>query len=119
VATLLLLPDAPPAVALVSLLLTGLALAPIFPCLMTLTPERTGPAHAANAIGLQVTAATLGIAVWPSLAGWVAQSAGPAALPVLFSGMTLLLWIVHETGAAKSSPFRFASSVHPPDPGQA
>ncbi len=98
VATWLLLPDAPPAVALLSLFLTGLALAPVFPCLMTLTPERTGPAHSANAIGLQVTAATMGIAVWPSLAGLVAQGAGPAALPVLFAGMTGLLWILHEMG---------------------
>ena len=65
---------------------------------MTLTPQRAGPAHAANVIGLQVTAATLGIAVWPSLAGVVAQFAGPAALPVLFVGMVLLLWVLHETG---------------------
>lgn len=96
--TLLLLPDAPPALALMALLLTGLALAPIFPCLMTLTLERAGPAHSANAIGLQVTAATIGIAFWPSLAGLVAQVAGPAALPVVFAGMTLLLWVLHETG---------------------
>ena len=101
--TLALLPNAPPATALISLLLTGLALAPIFPCLMTLTPERTGPAHTANAIGLQVTAATLGIAVWPSLAGLAAQLAGPAALPVLFAGMTGLLWIIHEMGHRRSN----------------
>lgn len=100
-ALLALIPGIHPAVALISLLLTGLALAPIFPCLMTLTPERTGPTHSANAIGLQVTAATLGIAVWPSLAGLTAQFAGPAALPVLFAGMTILLWIIHEAGLAK------------------
>jgi fucose permease len=101
-ATLLLLPDAHPALALTSVVITGLALAPIFPCLMTLTPERTGPAHSANAIGLQVTAATAGVAFWPSLAGFTAQFAGPAALPVLFTGMTVLLWTIHQRGLPKA-----------------
>ncbi len=106
--TLALLPNAPPAAAMISLLLTGLALAPVFPCLMTLTPERTGPAHTANAIGLQVTAATLGIAVWPSLAGLAAQQAGPAALPGVFVGMTVLLWLVHRGGSFQTSHHRSA-----------
>lgn len=101
-AIMALLPNAHPALALTSLLITGLALAPIFPCLMTLTPERTGPAHSANAIGLQVTAATAGVAFWPSLAGFTAQFTGPAALPVLFAGMTVLLWMILKHGTQNS-----------------
>ncbi|MDB6071556.1 MAG: Permease of the major facilitator superfamily [Verrucomicrobiales bacterium] len=109
-ASFLLLPSASPVLALLSLLLTGLALAPIFPCLMTLTPERAGAAHSANAIGLQVTAATLGIAVWPSLASLTAQLAGPGALPVLFAGMAILLLALHEIGPVRAKGLRVPGS---------
>lgn len=87
-----------PLIVLIGLLVTGLAIAPVFPCLMTLTPLRMGSAHAANAIGLQVTAATVGIAFWPSMGGLTAQHAGAAALPWLYGGMAVLLWLTHESG---------------------
>ena len=100
----LLIPNTHYALAAISLVLTGLTLAPLFPCLMTLTPERIGPAHSANAIGLQVTAATAGLAVWPSLAGLTAQIAGPVSLPLFFAGMTALLFIIYKMGPVRSFP---------------
>ncbi|MDQ6691669.1 MAG: MFS transporter, partial [Candidatus Dormibacteraeota bacterium] len=46
-----------PWIGLAALPLLGLGLAPIFPGLMTLTPERVGPAQAASAIGYQAAVA--------------------------------------------------------------
>jgi fucose permease len=51
------------------LLLVGLALAPIFPTLISQTPKRVGQRYASHAIGFQVSAAMLGIVIGPSLVG--------------------------------------------------
>ena len=58
------------------LALMGLALAPIFPLLVSGTPKRVGAAHAANSIGFQVGAAGLGLGALPALAGVLAGSFG-------------------------------------------
>jgi fucose permease len=65
------------------LVLLGLSLSPVFPMLMSRTPERVGPAVAAHAVGFQVAAATLGVAVLPSAHGFVADGLGPGAIPLL------------------------------------
>lgn len=57
---------------LAALMLTGLALAPIYPCIMTRTPQRLGAGHAAHAIGYQVSAAMIGAAALPLLVGLIA-----------------------------------------------
>lgn len=51
------------------LLLFGLAMAPMFPTMMSLTPMRLGQHVSTHAIGFQVSAAVLGAAAVPSLAG--------------------------------------------------
>jgi fucose permease len=58
------------------LLLAGMSLAPIFPLLIATTAERVGHAHAANAIGMQVAAATVGGALVPWTIGQVVGLAG-------------------------------------------
>jgi len=77
------------------IILIGLAFAPIFPCLMALTPARSGELHARNAVGLQVTAATLGIGVLPALAGAAADWLGLGAFPVIWLLLALTLVILH------------------------
>ena len=47
--------------------LLGVMLAPVFPTYMSITPERLGKAVAAHAVGLQVSAAAVGIMVFPWL----------------------------------------------------
>ena len=61
---------------LIGLVTIGFAQAPIFPLLMSTTPGRLGAAHAANAIGFQISAAALGAAVLPGLVGIMAQGWG-------------------------------------------
>lgn len=65
--------------------LMGLALAPQFPLLVSATPSYLGQRHAANGVGFQVAAASLGGAIMPSLVGVLARLAGLEVLgPFLF-----------------------------------
>jgi fucose permease len=65
-----------PAASFVSVGLMGLSLAAIFPTLTSDTPQRAGPAHAANAIGYQTGAASIGFAILPGVAGVLAARLG-------------------------------------------
>lgn len=53
----------------IGLALMGFSVAPLFPSLISITPERIGPAHIGNAIGFQVSAAVLGGAGLSALTG--------------------------------------------------
>jgi fucose permease len=82
-----------PWLALGGVALLGLALAPMFPSLISLTPARVGPAHTANTVGFQITAAMLGGAVLASGFGLIADRFG---LEIL--GPFLLVTAVLLTG---------------------
>jgi fucose permease len=66
--------------ALAGMLIAGLSLAPIFPALIAITQETVGPEHTANAVGFQVSAATVGGATIPFILGRVAAGAGVDAI---------------------------------------
>lgn len=82
--------------AVAGLVLAGFALAPIFPCLMTRTPQRLGAALSAHAVGLQAGAAMLGAAVAPATLGLIASGVGLEAVPVGAAILASLLWLLHE-----------------------
>ena len=71
--------------------LLGLSLAPMFPSFISLTPARMGPAHTANMIGIQITAALLGGAALASGFGRIGSRFGLESLgPYLLIGAILL-----------------------------
>lgn len=76
---------------LVCLLLLALALAPVYPTMMAVTPERLG-ALAVPAIGLQVAAAMAGVALLPAAMGLASDLLGAAAMPLLQLSLAVLLW---------------------------
>lgn len=81
------------------LIILGFALAPIFPLMMTATPQRLGAEHATNAIGFQVGAAGLGIAASPALAGVIASTTSLEAIGpflVASAALTLILYYLVE-----------------------
>jgi fucose permease len=86
----------PTGCAFAGLVLVGLALAPVFPCLMTRTPQRLGPALAPHAVGFQVGAAMLGAAAVPAGVGAVAGGYGLGAVGPAAVGLAGLLWLLHE-----------------------
>jgi len=80
----------------------GLGLAPVFPTLMSCTPERLGPRLSNIAVGVQVSASALGGALMPGVAGLLATTFGLTALPLLIISLGLLLWLAHEALVAGS-----------------
>jgi fucose permease len=91
-ALLFALPVLPPVPGLV---LLGLALAPIFPALMSETPRRVGSDVAAHAVGFQVSAGTAGVALLPSAAGLLAERFGLGLVAPQLLVYTLILAVLH------------------------
>jgi fucose permease len=79
-----------------SLVLIGLGLAPVFPCMMARTPARLSDGHASHAIGFQVSAATLGAATIPAVAGLLAESWDLQAVAWFSVVLAAILFLVHE-----------------------
>lgn len=75
------------------LVLLAVAISPVYPTMMALTPARLGPL-AVQAIGFQVAAAMAGVAVLPGATGLVADLAGAGAVPVMLVALGGLLWLL-------------------------
>jgi len=74
----------------------GFALAPIFPCLMSLTPRRFGEAASHHLVGFQTSAATLGILSLPTLTGFLAERFSLEMVGVVLITLALAMIAVHE-----------------------
>lgn len=80
-----------PWAAFAGLALLGLSLAPIYPGMMTVTPQRLGR-FSEHAVGFQVAAATLGALALPSLGGVLLATRGATWLNGLLGGLVVLMW---------------------------
>lgn len=87
---------APVPIGLAGLLLLGFSLAPIYPMLMSRTPDRLGAEQALHAVGFQVSAAMLGGLVFPSLGGLLADGFDLEATAMLIAAAAGALWLLHE-----------------------
>ena len=83
--------------------LLSFSLASIFPGLMAETPRRVGGALAPHAVGFQVSAATLGVAVVPSVAGLAAARFGLEAIGAVLVGCAGVLALLHEWLVARDA----------------
>lgn len=83
-----------PTASIIAVSIIGFALAPIFPALVSLTSLRVGDHHAANTIGMQISAAGFGAAVIPGLAGVLAENISLEAIPVY---LTILFGVLIAT----------------------
>lgn len=86
----------PLAATLVGACLLGLMLAPTYPTLMALTPERVGERFAVHAVALQVSGCGLGVALIPALVGIAARRFGIEILPGVLIGGTIALLALHN-----------------------
>jgi fucose permease len=91
-------------VGVVGVFIVGFAMAPIFPGLVSSTSQRVGPRHAGNTIGIQISAAGLGGALLPALAGYLAERISLDTIPVMLfvSLVGLLIMYVFSTRMKKS-----------------
>jgi fucose permease len=84
-----------PLVGVLGVFVVGFAMAPIFPGLISSTSQRVGEHHAANTIGIQISAAGLGGAVLPAFAGFLAQRISLEAIPVMLAVSLLGLFVLY------------------------
>lgn len=79
--------------------LIGFAAAPVFPALVSATPARIGTREAVgtiDAVGIQVSAAALGGALLPGLAGILAEQSSLEVVPPFVVGLGVLMALFHE-----------------------
>jgi fucose permease len=81
-------------VSLTGVALTGFSVAPIFPGMVSTTAQRVSPRYAANTIGMQISAAGLGGALLPGLAGVLAQNFGLEVIPLFLVALIVLLIVL-------------------------
>lgn len=96
VGALLLWWNPAPWVSLLGIAIVGLAIAPVFPALVSATRGRVGAQHAANTIGIQISAAGLGAALLPAVAGSLARHLSLEAIPVFLVVLTAVLILLHH-----------------------
>ncbi len=78
--------------SLVGVAIIGLAIAPIFPALVSGTSARVSPRYAANTIGIQIGAAGLGAATLPGFAGFLARRTSLEIIPAyVLTALVLLI----------------------------
>jgi fucose permease len=89
---LLWLPTGTVPSAFAALVLLGLCLAPVYPSLLSVSPDQFGSAHTANAIGFSQAAAVIGGAGIPAALGFLAQAFGlEIIVPTLVAAAILQL----------------------------
>lgn len=87
--------------SLMGVVVIGFCNAPVFPILISLTPERVGKAHAAHVIGFQISAAMIGGALISGLAGVLADHFGLEIMPKFFVGIALVLVVLYWFSGTK------------------
>jgi fucose permease len=83
-------------VSLAAVALIGIAIAPIYPALMSGTQVRVGERFATNTIGMQVASAGLGMAVLPGLMGVLANRFSMEVVPVCVTALLVTLFILYR-----------------------
>ncbi|MHB8596936.1 MAG: MFS transporter [Ktedonobacteraceae bacterium] len=78
----------------ISLALVGFVLAPIFPSLIVMAPAKFSRLYVADALGLQITSANLGVAVLPALVGVVSSAAGLESIGICFIVFSIVLLVL-------------------------
>ncbi len=82
-------------IGLLGVAVTGFAVAPIFPALVSGTSKRVGAHHAANTIGMQIGAAGLGGSILPGVAGVLARRISLEVIPLYLIGLIVALLLLY------------------------
>lgn len=88
--------------SLLGIVILGIANAPVFPCLISVTPERIGKEHTATAIGVQISMAMIGGALLPGFAGFLSDEFGLEVIPKIFVISAVILAATYFFTAARS-----------------
>ena len=84
------------AFALVGFVIIGLGCAPIYPCIIHMTPDVFGADKSQAMIGVQMAFAYVGFLVMPPLFGIIAENISISLLPVCQLIFLVLIFVMHE-----------------------
>ncbi|MDH7484744.1 MAG: MFS transporter [Anaerolineae bacterium] len=93
-------------VSFLGLAVIGFGVALLFPSMVSRTPHWVGTSHAANAIGFQVAAASVGIAVLPGLVGVLAERLSLEVIGPFLAVTTLVMMALFELLARRGAEAR-------------
>jgi len=82
--------------SIIGLFIIGLGSAPIYPCIMHMTPQIFGADKSQAMIGMQMAFAYLGFLFMPSLFGLLANHLSFALLPIYLLVLLILIFVMHE-----------------------
>ena len=80
----------------IALAVIGFGVSPIFPVATSMTPQRVGETHAANAIGYQMAVARLGLSLIPGLVGVLANVFSLEIIPPLLFINAAMMLVIQE-----------------------
>ncbi|MBQ9081617.1 MAG: MFS transporter, partial [Clostridia bacterium] len=82
--------------ALIGFIVIGLGCAPVYPCIIHMTPEVFGKDKSQAMIGVQMAFAYIGFMIMPPLFGVIADNITIALLPVFLLALLVLIFSMHE-----------------------
>lgn len=82
--------------ACVGFVVIGLGCAPVYPCIIHMTPELFGKDKSQAVIGVQIAFAYTGFCVMPPLFGFIAEHISISLLPAYLLALLLLIGVMHE-----------------------
>lgn len=96
---------------LLAVAMIGIAIAPIFPAMMSGTSQRVGARFAANTIGMQMAATGLGGVLIPSIIGILARRFSievlPACLILVFAGLFITYRLSMQPATAQPDAYAY------------
>ena len=82
--------------ALIGFFVIGLGCAPIYPCIIHMTPDVFGADKSQAMIGVQMAFAYIGFLVMPPLFGIIAENISISLLPIYQVILLVLIFVMHE-----------------------
>lgn len=88
--------------ALIGFIVIGLGCAPVYPCIVHMTPELFGRDKSQAIIGIQMAFAYTGFLIMPPLFGFIAEQISISLLPIYLSLLLVLMCVMHELVVKKT-----------------
>lgn len=91
-----------PSFALAGFIITGLGCAPVYPCVIHMTPEIFGRERSQAMIGIQMAFAYTGFLLMPPIFGFIAERLSVSLLPLYLTVLLVVIILMHETVLIKT-----------------
>lgn len=88
--------------ALIGFVIMGLGCAPVYPCIIHMTPDVFGKDKSQAMIGVQMAFAYTGFLLMPPLFGLIAEYVSISLLPVYLLALLVLMFVMHEIVVRKN-----------------